>query len=95
MKNDELLAVWCSLCVFVSSWILMGRILPALLIGIFAGVSYVVAFGRRWVLRLGFALTILAIGVMFGIPHPREWDDIAAHAAGWIGQRTASTCGSA
>jgi hypothetical protein len=68
------LCVWNGLVVFVSMFFLTGAFFKSVLIAAFVLISCLLGFGQRWLLRGGFAVSVLAIGVLVGaIPHPDQW----------------------
>jgi hypothetical protein len=78
-QDDRLavMCVWNGLVVFVSVFFLTGSIFKAALIAVFVLVSCLLGFGQRWLLRGGFVVSVLAIGVLVGaIPHPDQWKDL-------------------
>jgi hypothetical protein len=80
VTQDDRLAVvcvWNGLVVFVSVFFLTGAFFKSALIATFVLISSLLGFGERWLLRGGFAISVLAIGVMVGaIPHPDHWKDV-------------------
>jgi hypothetical protein len=78
-QDDRLavLCVWNGLIVFISVFYLTGAFFKAALIAIFVLTSCLLGFGQRWLFRGGFAVSVLAIGVLVGaIPHPDRWKDL-------------------
>ena len=67
------LSLWVGAVVFSAILYLAGSYWKAILIGTFASVSCVLGFGRSWVLRLSFAIAIVAVAVALGVPRPDQW----------------------
>jgi hypothetical protein len=69
------------LVVFVSVYFLTGAF-----IAVFVLISCLLGFGHRWLLRGGFVVVVLAIGVLVGaIPHPDQWKDPFQDARAFLG----------
>jgi len=49
------------------------RAWKAALIGAFVGVSSLLGYGTRWVLKGSFAIAVFAIAVALGLPPPDQW----------------------
>ena len=62
------LSVWNGVVVFVAGWFLAFGFFRALVIGIFFAASCVLGFRRRWLLRLGLILSLVAVAVALGFP---------------------------
>ena len=73
--------IWNAICVFLALWYLAGGIWKAALVAGFVLLSTAFGYGARWLVRGGFALSILAIAVLFGFPSPDQWADIARTGA--------------
>ena len=74
------MSVWSAVIVFVSIYYLVGSFTKSLLISTFVFGSCLVGFGRRWILRGGFAIAVFAIAVALGMPHPDRWIELV-HSA--------------
>jgi hypothetical protein len=74
------MSVWDSVIVFVSVYYLSGSFTKSLVVSTFVLGSCLVGFGRRWVMRGGFAIAVFAIAVAMGMPHPERWVELV-HAA--------------
>jgi hypothetical protein len=66
-----LLSVWAGLVSVVAIFFLTGSFWKAALIGAFVGVSSLLGYGTRWVLKGSFAIAVLAIAVAL-LP-PDQW----------------------
>jgi hypothetical protein len=92
VQQEDRLAVMCAwngLVVFVSMLILTGDFIKSTAIGAFVLVSCVLGFGRRWLLRGGFAVSVLAIAVWVGaVPHPDQWTDLFREVRAYLETRT-------
>ena len=67
------LSLWVGAVVFSAILYLADSYWKAILIGTFASGSCVLGFGRSWVLRLSFAIAIVALAVALGVPRPDQW----------------------
>jgi len=67
------LSLWVGAVVFSAILYLADSYWKAILIGTFASVSCALGFGRSWVLRLSFAIAIVAVAVALGVPRPDQW----------------------
>jgi TctA family transporter len=67
------LSVWAGLVSVVAIYFLTGNFLKAAFIGVFVGVSSLLGYGTRWVLKGSFAIAVLAIAVALGLPPPDQW----------------------
>jgi hypothetical protein len=74
------MSVWNGVIVLTSVYYLSGSFTKSLLIATFVLGSCLVGFGRRWVMRGGFALAVFAIAVALGMPHPERWIELV-HSA--------------
>ena len=75
---------WSGLAVLVSVLYIEGGLGKAVLIALFVAVSSLLGFGRRWLLRGAFALSVLAIAVALGFPAPARWPSLVKQAPGAI-----------
>jgi hypothetical protein len=83
MTEEErlsLMSTWNAISVFISLWYLTGAFVKSAVIAFFVLGSCLLGFGRRWLLRAGFLVAILAVAVLLGVPHPTQWLDIARSA---------------
>jgi hypothetical protein len=80
----QFLAFWNAIIVFVCIWYVLGSVMKAIFIGAFVLGSCLLGFGRRWLLRGGFALALFAIGIALGLPHPQEWSTLVQSGLGTI-----------
>jgi TctA family transporter len=62
------LSVWAGLVSVVAIYFLTGNFLKAA----FVGVSSLLGYGTRWVLKGSFAIAVLAIAVALGLPSPDQ-----------------------
>jgi TctA family transporter len=67
------LSVWAALVSVIAIYFLTSNFWKAALIGAFVGVSSLLGYGTRWVLRGSFAIAVLAIAVALGLPPPDQW----------------------
>lgn len=67
------LSFWVGAVVFSAILYLADSYWKAILIGTFASESCVLGLGRSWVLRLSFAIAIVAVAVVLGVPRPDQW----------------------
>jgi hypothetical protein len=67
------LSLWVGAVVFSAILYLAESYWKAILIGTFASGSCLLGFGRSWVLRLSFAIAIVAVAVALGVPRPDQW----------------------
>jgi hypothetical protein len=67
------LSVWAALVSVVAIYFLIGSFWKAALIGAFVGISSLLGYGTRWVLKGSFAIAVLAIAVALGLPMPDQW----------------------
>lgn len=67
------LFVWTGFVVFSALLFLGSGILKAVIVASFILISCVVGLGRRRLLQASFAISVLAIAVSLGFPHPSEW----------------------
>lgn len=72
----ELMCAWNSMAVFGSVMFLDGGLAKAALVTLLVFISCLIGWGRRWLLRGGFALTMVAVAVAFGFPHPAQWPSL-------------------
>jgi hypothetical protein len=87
-----LLSIWAGFVSVVAIFFLTGSFWKAALIGAFVGVSSLLGYGTRWVLKGSFAIAIFAIAVALGLPPPDQWLQLisqvqeavlASRAGGW------------
>lgn len=71
--RDRLLNVWTTVLVFASLYFLGAGFIKSVLIGGFFMVSCTLNYGRRWLIDLAFIVTLVAIAVAIGFPHPSQW----------------------
>ncbi len=79
MTAQERLAIlfcWTGLMVFTALVFLGSGILSAVLVTLYVLISCAVGLGRRRLLQASFAVSLVAIAVLLGFPHPREWPSI-------------------
>jgi hypothetical protein len=89
-QDDRLavLCVWNALVVFLSVFFLTGAFFKSAFIAAFVLISCLLGFGQRWLLRGGFAVSVLAIAVLVGaIPHPDQWKDLFRDVRAFLEQR--------
>ena len=67
------LSVWAALVSVIAIYFLTGNFWKAALIGVFVGGSSLLGYGTRWVLKGSFAIAVLAIAVVLGLPPPDQW----------------------
>jgi len=67
-----ILSVWAALVSAVAIYFLTGSFWKAALISTFVGVSSLLGYGTRWVLKGSFAIAVLAITVAL-LPPPDQW----------------------
>ena len=72
-ERADILSLWAGLVSVVALYFLTGSFWKAALIGAFVSGSAALGFGRRWVLKGSFAIVVLAIAVVFGLPPPDQW----------------------
>jgi hypothetical protein len=72
-KRAEILPVWAGLVSVVAIYFLIGSFWKAAFIGAFVGVSGLLGYGTRWVLKGSFAIAVIAIAVALGLPPPDQW----------------------
>ncbi len=75
-----LVSGWNAIVLFISLMSLGGGFLHSCLIAAYVLVSSLFGYGRRWLMRTGFALSVVAIAVSFGAPHPTQWPNLAMSA---------------
>ena len=83
MNAQERFAVtcaWNAICVGGSLYYLTGSIAKAVIASLFVYFSCLLGYGVRWLLRGGFAVSILALAVAMGFPHPEQWAGLAKSA---------------
>jgi hypothetical protein len=68
-----LLSIWAGFVSVVAISFLTGSFWKAALIGAFVGVSSLLGYGTRWVLKGSFAIAVFAIAVALGLPPPDQW----------------------
>ena len=71
-----ILSVWAALVSAVAIYFLTGSFWKAALISTFVGVSSLLGYGTRWVLKGSFAIAVLAIAVALGLPPPDQWPQL-------------------
>lgn len=79
MTAQERLAIlfcWTGIVVFSALLFLGSGILSAVLVTLYVLISCAVGLGRRRLLQASFAVSLVAIAVLLGFPHPREWPSI-------------------
>lgn len=79
MTAQERLAIlfcWTGIVVFSALLFLGSGLLSAALVSFFILISCAVGLGRRRLLQASFAVSLVAIAVLLGFPHPREWPSI-------------------
>lgn len=84
MTSEEraiVLCWWTSLCAFAASWYLAGSLWKAIAVAGFVLGSMFLSFGARWLARLTFAASVVALAVLLGFPHPSQWGEIIQHAS--------------
>ncbi len=67
------LSVWAALVSVIAIYFLTENFWQAALIGAFVGVSSLLGYGPKWVLKGSFAIAVLAIAVALGLPPPDQW----------------------
>ena len=72
-ERADILSLWAGLVSVVALYFLTGSFWKAALIGAFVSGSAALGFGRRWVLKGSFAIVVLAIAVVLGLPPPDQW----------------------
>ena len=72
-ERNDILSLWAGLVLVIAIYFLTDSFWKAALIGAFVSGSALFGYGRRWVLKGSFALTILAIAVALGLPTPDQW----------------------
>jgi len=85
MTPSERFAVicgWNAICVGGSIYYLTGSIIKAGFFAVFVYVSTLLNYGLRWLLPGGFAVTVLALAVALGFPHPEQWHGLIKSAPG-------------
>lgn len=83
MDAQERFAVtcaWNAICVGGSLYYLTGSPAKAVIVALFVYFSCLLGYGVRWLLRGGFAVSILALAVAVGFPHPEQWAGLAKSA---------------
>ena len=83
LTDDErlaLLSLWVGVVLFSAILYLTGSYWKAILIGTFVLGSYLLGFGRSWLLRGSFAVAIVAIAVALGAPSPDQWAQLLQDA---------------
>ena len=76
LTEDErlaLLSLWVGVVLFSAILYLTGSYWKAILIGTFVLVSCALGFGRRWLLGGSFAIAIVAVAVVLGVPTRDQW----------------------
>src|SRR5262245_32435555 len=93
-KRRAALSVWAGLVSFCALFYLTGAFWKATAIGTFVLVSCLLEFGQRWLLRLSFAIALLAIAIALGAPSPDQWAQLLEDArrtlvagSGWLSTR--------
>ena len=76
----QVLSLWVGLVMFSAILYLTGSYWKAILIGTFVLGSYLLGFGRSWLLRGSFAVAIVAIAVALGAPSPDQWAQLLQDA---------------
>ena len=81
-EDERLLALslWVGVVLFTAILYLTGSYWKAILIGTFVLGSYLLGFGRSWLLRGSFAVAIVAIAVALGAPSPDQWAQLLQDA---------------
>ena len=82
------LSVWAALVSVVAIYFLIGSFWKAALIGAFVGISSLLGYGTRWVLKGSFAIAVLAIAVALGLPPPDQWVRMIYGVQEWVLVRT-------
>src|SRR6202050_2172987 len=72
-EGRAVIGVWTGVCWFFSLWYLGNRFWVPLLASIFAVVTITVGPGSRRLVQIGTALSLVAIAVAMGFPHPTQW----------------------
>lgn len=72
----SMMNVWNAFCATVAIWYLSGSLMKAVPVGVFMLVSGVLNYGSRWLSRVGFAVSIIALAVLLGAPGPDRWPDL-------------------
>jgi hypothetical protein len=76
---------WCALVVFISVFYFTGGFVKSTIAAIFVLVSGAIGFGRRWILRGGFLVSVLALAVYLrALPHPEEWTNHLKSAQAFV-----------
>jgi len=71
------LYLWNGAAVFLSLFYLTGTVAKSLVIAAVVLVSSFIGFGSRRLVQVGFAITVLAVLVSYGFPHPNGWLTLA------------------
>src|SRR5262245_19118450 len=79
-ERQEALSYWVGLVSFVALFYLTGSFWKAVAVGIFVLGSCLLGFGRRWLFRGTFVITIVAIAVALGAPSPDQWAQLLEDA---------------
>ena len=72
-ERRDILSLWAGFVLAVAIYFLIGSFWKAVLIGAFVGGSAVLGYGTRWLLNGSFAVAVLAIAVVLGLPPPDQW----------------------
>jgi hypothetical protein len=80
----QALFIWAALAAGGALIYLFGSFWKALLIAAFVWISTVLGFGRLWLVRGAFALSVIAIAVMFGFPPPEQWKGLLTDAHSFL-----------
>jgi hypothetical protein len=79
MSADERIAYTCimlGLFYFFDVWLLGASFGKSTVIGLAIVMAALIDMGRRWLMRGGLVLTVLAFGVWLSVlPEPAQWTD--------------------
>ena len=71
MNRQEQIEV--AVVLFSAILCLTGSFWKAILVGVFVLAACLLGFGRRWLWGGSFAIAIVAIAVVLGVPSPDHW----------------------
>jgi len=74
------LSIWNGIVIFGSLFYLDGGLVKSAIIALFVGISCQLHLGRRWLLRGGLLLALVAIAVSLGFPPPAQWPELGRTA---------------